>query len=151
MLTPNVWLFNAMWRAYTGHWKIPAETILREQDGRDWQDFGTLINTDVRQYALSGDLPIWGVRQNETMTELIPAEYWADHAFDLFTIMCNREPKKVKIMELYREPVWRHFKTNKAAVEKIWSLPFGYKSFTAITQFIGALYVKKHRGCRWKI
>ncbi len=140
----NTWLLNAVWRAHTGQWQIPDEEFLQKKGTYEaeiyWNDLGVLVNTTVRQYARDGELPIWGIRKDETIYEPIPAEYWSNHAFDLFSIMGNRDPKKVKIMQ--SEQDWHHFKTNKAIIEKIWGLPFGYKSFKTITNFIEACYAR---------
>jgi hypothetical protein len=121
--THDVWLFDAIWRAYFGEWKIlgEGEELPTEQE---YQRFHDLAEFDISQRAFDGDLPIWGKRDALQLWEPIPKTFWQDHNIHYLSLI-NRNPPSVEIWST-SHPIrqtyeWIELKTSRTVVDQLWS------------------------------
>jgi hypothetical protein len=126
----DVWLRDAMWRAFLRTWHVPEGAIpalgIKEPET---QRFVMLIIDEFRQSALEGKLPIWGRRKGSFIWELVPRDFWTCNHIDHIPVARADPPEEVKARaeKLGAEPDtsadWRHFMTSKAEVEKLYPSP----------------------------
>jgi hypothetical protein len=123
--THDVWLFDAIWRAYFGEWKIlrEGEQLPSEQE---YQRLHDLAEFHLPQRAFDGDLPIWGKRNTLGLWEPIPKTFWQTHNIHYLSLI-NRSPPKVEIWST-THPIrptyeWIELKTSRPVVDQLWPKP----------------------------
>lgn len=95
-----------------------------------WEQFHSFVETDVRQAAFDGKLPIWGrkvgnwvIEQTQRpVREQIPRDFWKHNWIEVLDFL-HHDPEKFTTAAdpLYTEKVkWRDLWTNRDAVERAW-------------------------------
>ncbi len=130
----DVPLYDAFWRAYLRTWDKPPHDpnimAVAEPSPGYWDAFYSLVQTDIRQAAFDGRLPIWGRRGgnwvlatiNPPVRERIPREFWQHNWLDILEI-AHHDPNKLATVAdplCTGEEKWRDLSTNREAVERIW-------------------------------
>ena len=120
----DVWLFDAVCRAYLGKWEtLPFEFFTTKQKKEDVDRLGDIINNQIRQFAHDGKLPLWGKRSSG-LWQRIPDEYWINYGVDYMSFLKGEhDPKELKTFaKTYQvfEEIWTELKTNRAKVEELW-------------------------------
>jgi len=120
--THDVLLFNAIWRAYFGEWKIlrEGEQLPSEQE---YQRFHDLAEFGIPQRAFDGDLPVWGKRNALQLWEPIPKIFWQAHSIHYLSLI-NRSPPTIEIWTT-AHPIrptyeWIELKTSRAVIDQLW-------------------------------
>jgi hypothetical protein len=123
----DVWLRDAIWRAFRGTWSVPEGGIaplgLGESEN---QRFAMLIIDDFHQLAFEGKLPIWGRRKGSFIWEPIPHDFWAQNHIDHIPVMSADPQEDIKAMpeNPWKKPDtsgdWRHFMTSKVVIEQMY-------------------------------
>jgi hypothetical protein len=122
--THDVWLFDAIWRAYFGEWKIlqESEHLANEQE---YQRLHDLAEIEIPQKALDGDLPIWGKRNGSHVWEPVPKIFWRTHEIEYLSLT-NGSPHKLQIWSTeYPKRAtheWIELKTSRSVVEQLWKV-----------------------------
>jgi hypothetical protein len=127
---PDVWLLDAMWRAFRGTWDVPEGGIVSLNVGEsENQRFAMLIIQEFPQLAFDEELPIWGRRKGSFRWEPIPPDFWTHNHIDHILVMSADPQDDIKAMpdNPWEKPDtsgdWRHFKTSKAVIERLYPLP----------------------------
>lgn len=118
----NVWLSDAVWRAFLGTWDLPPHGERAPIGEKENQRFYDLVTKEFRQAAFDGQLPIWAKRSNSDLWEDVPEEYWKDHRISYLNVV-REDPTKLSVEEagsFKHSNEWREFMTNRAAVNTIW-------------------------------
>lgn len=77
----DVWLYDAIWRAFTGVWARPVMDLSGPGIGpSESQRLYDLI-VDLRQKAFEGDIPVWAKRAGSNLWETVPRETWRAYSF----------------------------------------------------------------------
>jgi hypothetical protein len=127
----DVWLRDAMWRAFLRTWHIPegGASALRIKESEK-QRFSMLIMSEFPQRAFDGEIPIWGRRKGSFIWELIPRSFWFRNEFDHVQVADGVPPEEIKaraVAASKEEPDtsgdWRHFMTSKAVIERLYPSP----------------------------
>jgi hypothetical protein len=126
----DVWLRDAMWRAFLRTWHVPDGGIVPLPVGEsENQRFAMLIIEEFRQSAFEGKLPIWGRRKGSFIWEPIPSDFWAHNHIDHVLVMSADPREDIKAMpeNPWNKPDtsgdWRHFMTSKAVIERLYPRP----------------------------
>src|SRR6202035_5505477 len=120
--THDVSLFDAIWRAYFGEWKILGEGE-RLPSEQEYQRLHDLAEFDIPQRAFDGDLPIWGKRNALQLLEPIPKTFWQTHNIHYLSLT-NRNPPRIEIWST-THPIrptheWIELKTSRSVVDQLW-------------------------------
>jgi hypothetical protein len=123
----DVWLSNAVWRAYLGIWHIPDGGLLGlNVSESEKQRFAILVIRDFRQMAFEGKIPIWGWRRGSTVWEEVPREFWGENQIDHIPIATADSPEQIMAQadNPWKKPDtsrdWSHFMTSKAVIEQLY-------------------------------
>jgi hypothetical protein len=125
----DVWLRDAIWRAYIGIWYVPPEGLGQNISESEKQRFAMLIIREFRQLAFDGKLPIWGRRKNSTIWQEVPQGFWSDNQIDYIRIAAGDAPDQVmaKADNPWKKPDtsgdWHHFMTSKVVIERLYPGP----------------------------
>ena len=126
----DVWLSDAIWRAYLGIWHIPlGEGILElNVSESEKQRFAMLVIRDFRQIAFEGKLPIWGWKGDLTLWEEVPRDFWSKNHIEYIAVATNVPQDEIKAQadNPYKSDTsqeWHHFMTSKAAIEQLYPGP----------------------------
>jgi len=126
----DVWLSDAIWRAYLGAWHIPPGDGLLELNVSESEKrrFAMLVIRDFRQIASEGTLPIWGWKGTSTLWEKVPNEFWKNNHIEYIQVATNGPPDEVKAQaeNPYEQDIskeWHHFMTSKAVIEQLYPSP----------------------------
>jgi membrane protein implicated in regulation of membrane protease activity len=127
---PDIWLSNAMWRAFLRTDYIPEGGVSSiEITEPEKQRFVTLIIDEFRQLALDGKLPIWGRGKDPFILEPVPRDFWRRNQIDHVAVARLDHPEEVKACAVrpWDKPDtsadWHHFKTSKAVIERLYPSP----------------------------
>jgi hypothetical protein len=123
----DVWLGDAIWRAYLGIWHIPlGEGILElNVSESEKQRFAMLVIREFRQIAFEGKLPIWGWKGDSTLWEEVPRDFWSKNHIEYIAVATNVPQDEIKAQadNPYKSDTsqeWHHFMTSKAAIEQLY-------------------------------
>jgi hypothetical protein len=129
-LVRDVWLSDAIWRAYLGTWYIPPGDGLQELNVSESEKrrFAMLVIRDFRQIASDGTLPIWGWKGTSTIWEKVPNEFWKNNHIEHIQVATNGPQDEIKAQaenpyEQDTSKEWHHFMTSRAAVEQLYPSP----------------------------
>ena len=122
--TRDVWLTEAIWRAYLGKWVVPAGGLVGMDRGEGEKKIFSDIVSRFRQLAFDGDLPIWAKTKQSDIWDCVDAKFWKEYKIDYAIVS-----EDGLIVEKESKPPWkknepipyRHFMTSKAAIESIYS------------------------------
>jgi hypothetical protein len=124
----DVWLSDAMWRAFLGFWgNIPNDGVLSFKiTESEKQRFAMLIIGEFRQRAFDGELPVWGRRKDSSILEPVPRNFWASNQIDHIAVATASHPDEVKACA--QNPLakpdtsgdWHYFMTSKAVIEQLY-------------------------------
>jgi hypothetical protein len=124
---PDIWLSEAMWRAFLRTDYIPEGGALSlEITEQERRRFVMLIIREFRQLAFEGKLPIWGWSKGHTLWEEVPREFWRGNQIDHVSVARADHPEDVKarseqlLMKPDTSAEWSHFKTSKAVIEQMY-------------------------------
>jgi hypothetical protein len=124
---PDIWLSAAMWRAFLRTDYIPEGGVSSlEITEPEKQRFSMLIIDEFRQLAFDGKLPIWGRGKDHFILETVPRDFWRRNQIDHVAVARVDHPEEVKACAVrpWEKPDtsadWRHFKTSKAVIEKLY-------------------------------
>jgi hypothetical protein len=124
----DVWLADAIWRAFLGTWDLPPHGERAAEGTSENQRFYDLVTKDFRQAAFDGYLPIWAKRGNSDLWEELPKEFWKDHQISYLTVI-REDPTKLSVENALSPTQWRvvgrsatrrEFMTSKRAVDARW-------------------------------
>jgi hypothetical protein len=127
-LTPecDVWLSEAIWRAYIGTWYVPPEGLGQNISESEKQRFAMLVIREFRQRAFDGSLPVWGWRGDTTIWAEAPRDFWTDNQIDYIQVAKPDHPDEIRARadNPLRQPNtsgdWHHFMTSKAVIERLY-------------------------------
>lgn len=126
----DVWLSDAIWRAYLGIWHIPPGEGLQELNVSESEKrrFAMLVIRDFRQIASEGTLPIWGWKGTSTLWEKVPNEFWKNNHIEYIQVATNGPQDEIKAQaenpyEQDTSKDWHHFMTSKAVIEQLYPSP----------------------------
>jgi hypothetical protein len=106
----DVSLYEAIWRAYYGEWRMPAAAGLAAMADHPPDKLSKLVLETIPQLAFDGVLPIWGRKASYHLLEPIASEFWKDHRLDWFSFL------KGKPDVLATKPSPSHGRTEKPLV-----------------------------------
>jgi hypothetical protein len=118
----NVWLADAIWRAFLGTWDLPPHGERAPEGESENQRFYDLVTKEFRQAAFDGHLPTWAKRSNSDLWEVVPKEFWKDHRISYLNVV-REDPTKLSVENvgsLRPSNEWREFMTSKRAVDAQW-------------------------------
>jgi hypothetical protein len=122
---PDVWLQDAIWRAFNGNWDRTHMNMTDERANRPGADNDTVaILNDMRQHAFDGRLDIWGRQGQGAILRKLGREYWSTHQIELMSIL-DDDPAGVQTeLAMIRQNLDRRdgLRTNRAQVERLWPL-----------------------------
>jgi len=122
MVRRDVWLADAIWRAFLGTWNLPSREERAPQGLSENQRFYDLATKTFRQVAFDGQLPIWAKRGNSDLWQLVPKEFWKDHRIAYLNVI-REDPTTLSVEHegsLRRSNEWREFMTSRTAVDALW-------------------------------
>jgi hypothetical protein len=120
----DVWLLNAIWRAYSGNWELPSADfsgVGAEESQRLWD----LTEKTFRQLAFDGNLPIWAKPANSDIWVGVPPKFWGIAHIDGLRAQYPAEPGQLtfRVENPYRNKIpeneWREFMTSRAATDAL--------------------------------
>lgn len=122
-ITRDVWLSDAIWRAFSGKWERPVIDLAGPGIGlAESQRLHDLITQQIRQLCFEGKLPVWGKPRGSNLWQLVPTAFWKDHLINYLTII-HTDPEKM-LIESERDyrtaDDWQELMTSRTAVEKLW-------------------------------
>jgi hypothetical protein len=124
---PDIWLSDAMWRAFLRTGYIPEGGISTlEIKEPEKQRFVMLIIGEFRQLAFDGKLPIWGRKKGSSVLEPVPRDFWRRNQINPIQVARADHPDEVNACaeQPWEKPDtsadWRHFKTSKAVIEQLY-------------------------------
>jgi hypothetical protein len=119
----DVWLADAIWRAYLGKWERPDRDLSGPGVGATVaQALHDLAVHEIRQLAFEEKLPVWGKRRGSTLWEPVPPGFWQENRVNYLTILRD-EPSAILIERIprhERNDEWQELMTSKRAVESLW-------------------------------
>lgn len=115
----DVWLSDAIWRAYKGKWE-PRPADLPEDPGV----FPAVLEITklMRQYAFEGRLDIWAKENGDSLWKIIPSHFWGEHQLN-YLMVFQDAPERLtadSIKAFNFGSNWREFMTSKIQVDAIW-------------------------------
>jgi hypothetical protein len=123
----DVWLRDAVWRAFLLTWYVPEGGIVPLDVGEsEKRRFAMLIIGEFRQLAFEGKLPIWGRRKDSSIWEPVPHDFWTRNQINYIQVARADPPEDVKACDekLLEKPDtsgdWRHFMTSKSVIERLY-------------------------------
>jgi hypothetical protein len=94
---PDIWLSNAMWRAFLRTDYIPEGGVSSiEITEPEKQRFVMLIIDEFRQLAFDGKLPIWGRGKDPFILGPVPRDFWRRNQIDHVAVSRVDHPEEVK-------------------------------------------------------
>jgi len=119
----DVWLADAIWRAYLGKWERPDHDLNGPGVGEESaQRLHDIVVNEIRQFAFEGKLPIWGKRRGSSLWEPVPKEFWKDNRVNYLTII-HDDPTKILVEgteRFARNDEWQELMTSWQRVEYLW-------------------------------
>jgi hypothetical protein len=123
---PDIWLSNAMWRAFLRTDYIPEGGVSNLKITEpEKQRFVMFIIGEFRQRSFDGEIPVWG-RKDSSNLEPVPREFWRRNQIDPIQVARVDPPEEVKACaeRPWEKPDtsgdWHHFKTSKAVIERLY-------------------------------
>jgi hypothetical protein len=122
----DVWLRDAIWRAYIGIWYVPQEGLGPNISESEKQRFVMLVIREFRQHAFEGRLPIWGWRKGSNIWDEVPKKFWGDNQIDFIQVAKPDHPEDIKacannpLKQPNASAEWSHFKTSRAVIERLY-------------------------------
>jgi hypothetical protein len=124
---PDIWLSDAMWRAFLRTGYIPEGGFSTlEIKEPEKQRFVMLIIKEFRQLAFDGKLPIWGRKKGSFILEPVPRDFWRRNQINPIQVARADHSEEVKACaeRPWEKPDtsagWSHFKTSKAVIERLY-------------------------------
>jgi TIR domain len=118
----DVWLADAIWRAFLGTWDLPVHGEREPEGQSENQRFYDLVTKEFRQAAFDDRLPTWAKRSNSDLWEFVPKEFWKDHRISYLNVI-REDPTKLSVEKegsVRPSKEWREFMTSKRAVDAQW-------------------------------
>jgi hypothetical protein len=92
----DVWLADAVWRAFLGTWDLPPHAERAPEGESENQRFYDLVTKEFRQAAFDGRLPIWAKRGNSDLWEPVPKAFWKDRRISYLNVV-REDPTKLSV------------------------------------------------------
>lgn len=113
----DVWLYDAIWRAYTGQWDYYPQNV-------DAEKLYKAVAANMRQYAYEGKLLIWGKKTPRSVWELLDSHLWKHFDLDWVSFLKHDKEK----MAFKRGNISHtSLMTSRALVEKLWPSSINYE------------------------
>jgi hypothetical protein len=94
---PDIWLSNAMWRAFLRTDYIPEGGVSSlEIKEPEKQRFVMFIIGEFRQQSFDGELPIWGRKNGSSILEPVPSDFWRRNQIDPIQVARVDHPEEVR-------------------------------------------------------